>query len=424
MRERAIREGSVGLLILLAIGLFAGLVLWLKGLTPGRQSYRVKFVFENTLGMQEGTAVTFRGVRVGRVLSIRPESNQVTVTVEIIQPDLKIPSDSRIEVNQSGLIGDTTLDITPVRSLSAPELALTPFRPDCQSQVIICDGDQLSGQVGASFGSLIQSTQGLASAFADPSIMGGIKTTLSNATQLTENGKLLTQGLTSLSQQVQADIGPLLASANRTSEKIGNAATAFELTGTAVNSLIAANRSNLISSLEHVNRSTANLEVIMATLAPAIQNSQFLDNLDALSADATVAMADIRAITSTVNTPANLVTLQQTLDSARTVFQGAHKVLADVDELTGDPQLRRHIRDLINGLSTLVSATQQLEQEGQLAQTLTLPQGAVIDRITLTPEVLPRSPGPDLSGSQPLLITHNGQPYSLTVHPKPSRRSP
>jgi hypothetical protein len=79
---------------------------------------------------------------------------------------------------------------------------------------------------------------------------------------------------------------------------------------------------------------------------------------------------------------------------------------------------------LINGLSTLVSATQQLEQEGQLAQTLTLPQGAVIDRITLTPEVLPRSPGPDLSGSQPLLITHNGQPYSLTVHPKPSRRSP
>jgi phospholipid/cholesterol/gamma-HCH transport system substrate-binding protein len=414
MRERAIREGSVGLLILLAIGLFAGLVLWLKGLTPGRQSYRVKFVFENTLGMQEGTAVTFRGVRVGRVLSIRPESNQVTVTVEIIQPDLKIPSDSRIEVNQSGLIGDTTLDITPVRSLSAPELALTPFRPDCQSQVIICDGDQLSGQVGASFGSLIQSTQGLASAFADPSIMGGIKTTLSNATQLTENGKLLTQ----------ADIGPLLASANRTSEKIGNAATAFELTGTEVNSLIAANRSNLISSLEHVNRSTANLEVIMATLAPAIQNSQFLDNLDALSADATVAMADIRAITSTVNTPANLVTLQQTLDSARTVFQGAHKVLADVDELTGDPQLRRHIRDLINGLSTLVSATQQLEQEGQLAQTLTLPQGAVIDRITLTPEVLPRSPGPDLSGSQPLLITHNGQPYSLTVHPKPSRRSP
>jgi phospholipid/cholesterol/gamma-HCH transport system substrate-binding protein len=290
--------------------------------------------------------------------------------------------------------------------------------------VIICDGDQLSGQVGASFGSLIQSTQGLASAFADPSIMGGIKTTLSNATQLTENGKLLTQGLTSLSQQVQADIGPLLASANRTSEKIGNAATAFELTGTEVNSLIAANRSNLISSLEHVNRSTANLEVIMATLAPAIQNSQFLDNLDALSADATVAMADIRAITSTVNTPANLVTLQQTLDSARTVFQGAHKVLADVDELTGDPQLRRHIRDLINGLSTLVSATQQLEQEGQLAQTLTLPQGAVIDRITLTPEVLPRSPGPDLSGSQPLLITHNGQPYSLTVHPKPSRRSP
>jgi len=424
MRERAIREGSVGLLILLAIGLFAGLVLWLKGLTPGRQSYRVKFVFENTLGMQEGTAVTFRGVRVGRVLGIKPESNQVTVTVEITQPDLKIPSDAKIEVNQSGLIGDTTLDITPVRSLTPTELALTPFQPGCQSQVIICDGDQLAGQVGANFGSLIQSTQGLASAFADPSIMGGIKTTLNNATQLTENGKLLTEGLTSLSQQIQADIGPLLASANRTSEKIGNAASAFELTGTEVNSLIRTNRSNIISTLEQINRSTANLEVIMTTLAPAIQNSQFLDNLDTLSADATVAMADIRAITSTVNTPANLVTLQQTLDSARTVFQGAHKVLADVDELTGDPQLRRHIRDLITGRSTLVSATQPLEQEGELAQALTLPQGAPIDRITLTPEVPPRPPGPVSGGGQPLLITHHGQPYYLTVHPNPSRPGP
>jgi phospholipid/cholesterol/gamma-HCH transport system substrate-binding protein len=46
------------------------------------------------------------------------------------------------------------------------------------------------------------------------------------------------------------------------------------------------------------------------------------------------------------------------------------KITSDLDELTGDPQLRQNLRLLINGLSGLVSSTQQLEQQTQLAYTL------------------------------------------------------
>ncbi|MFZ4638822.1 MAG: MlaD family protein [Nodosilinea sp.] len=429
MRERAIREGSVGLLIVLSIGLFAGLVLWLKGLTLGRQSYRVNFIFDNTLGMQEGTMVRFRGVRVGRVLAINPGANQVTVVVEITQPDLKIPSDSSIQVNQAGLIGDTTLEITPVRSLTNQELALSPFKPKCQSQVIICDGDQLNGEVGANFRSLIRSTQGLVNTLRDPEIINSLKATLGNASQLTANGKLLTKELTVLSQRLQGNLHPLFTSANRAVNNIGNAAAQFELTGSAVNQLIALNRSNLIGTLDHLNQSSADLRTIMATLSPAVQNSQFLHNLDTLSANASAAMADIRAITSAANTPENLVTLQQTLDSARNVFQSAHKVLADVDELTGDPQLRERVRRLINGLSSLVSVSQQLEAESQVAQTLTLPNAAPIARITLTPTEpnpgdspnpktrSPVSTQPAPGQASPGLIIYKGQPYRVSAYP-------
>ena len=79
---------------------------------------------------------------------------------------------------------------------------------------------------------------------------------------------------------------------------------------------------------------------------------------------------------------------------------------------------------MINGLSTLMSATQQLEQEGQLAQALTLPQGAPIDRITLTPEVLSRFPDPGPEDGQPSVITQNRQPYYLTAPPKSSSPRP
>lgn len=427
MRERSIREGSVGLLILIAVALFGGLVLWLRGFDPRRQSYRATFVFEDTLGMQEGTAVRFRGVRVGRVVAIQPESNQVNVMVEITQPDLQIPNDSRIFVNQSGLIGETTVDITPLRSLSGEELALTPFRPDCNSQAIICDGDRLAGEVGASYESLIRSAETLATAFADPELLGSLKQTLQNAAVFTENATVLTQELTGLSRQVQQDLGPLMASANRATDNLGVAASQagdtantisgvaaqFEITGTELNQLIASNRSSLVSTLGNLNRSTAQLETIMATLSPAIQDSQLIANLDRLSADATVAMADIRAITTAANTPENLVMLQQTLDSARNVFQSAHKVLADVDDLTGDPALRNNIRNLINGLSDLVSFTNELERDSRLAQALTLPQGASIGRVMLTPTDPPSAqPNPQPDGNA-LLITHNGQYYRL-----------
>ncbi|NJL45477.1 MAG: MCE family protein [Leptolyngbyaceae cyanobacterium SM2_3_12] len=420
MRARAIREGSVGLLILIAVGLFGGLVLWLRGLNPRQSNYRATFVFENTLGMQEGGRCSLSGGAGGASSGHYPFGERVMVAVDIASADLRIPSDALIQANQSGLIGETTIDITPVEPLLASGIALSPVGPDCNSEIIICNGDQLRGEVGASFESLIRSAEELASAFADPEIVNDLKTTLKTATVLTENFNELTQELTTLSQQVQAEVDPFVTSANRATANIADAAAQFEVTGSEVNSLIANNRSSIVSTLENLNRSSADLEIITATLAPAIQDSDLIQNLDQLSANATLAIADIQAITSTVNTPENLVILQQTLDSARIVFQSAQKVLADVDDLTGDPVLRQNIRNLINGLTTLLSLTNQLEQDSRLAETLTLPSGQPLERITLTPVPLALARQEHQgANSAPLVVSPNGQYYRVHAHPLP-----
>ncbi|MBD2106945.1 MlaD family protein [Nodosilinea sp. FACHB-13] len=414
MRARAIREGSVGLLILIAVGLFGGLVLWLRGLNPGRQTYRATIVFDNTLGMQEGTSVRYRGVPVGQVLSIVPTANAVDVAVEIGSSDLRIPRDAVIMVNQSGLIGDTTIDITPQRLLSDQELAVKPAEDGCQGQTIICDGDRLDGQVGASYDSLIRSAEGLANAFADPELIADLKTTLDNATTLTESASLLSTELIVLSRQLQTDLRPLMASANRATNNVSSAAAQFEITGTELNRLVVTNRGTLVNTLTNLDRSATQIQSITTTLGPAFQEGQFIANLERLSADAAVAAADIRSITGTFNSAENLVMLQQTLDSARSVFQSAHKVMADVDELTGDPVLRRNLRDLINGLNGLVSLTNQLEQASQVAGSLTPVAGAQVERVTFTP--LPAPPLAAGAGPAPVTITHQGQTYRLDVH--------
>lgn len=429
MRARAIREGSVGLLILIAVGLFGGLVLWLRGLNPGSRSYRTTFVFPNTLGMQEGTNVRYRGVPVGQVLRVTPSANAVDVAVEITDSNLRIPRDASILVNQSGLIGDTTIDITPDRPLTSAELALSPTADDCPGSAIICDGDRLDGGVGASYESLILSAERLANTFSDPQIVSDLKVTLNNATTLTETANQLSIELIGLSRQLQTDLGPLMASANRATDNVGNAAAQFEVTGTEINRLVATNRGTLVNTLASINRTTADLEAITSTLRPAIQDSDLLVNLDRLSASAAAAAADISSITGTFNSPENLIMLQQTLDSARSVFQSAHKVIADVDELTGDPTVRRNLRDLINGLSGLVSLTNQLQQAGQVAQVLTPAAGQQLERVTFTPVPSAPAAGPQTDGAQdpiaqapkaaagvaPVTITHQGQTYQLSV---------
>lgn len=414
MRARAIREGSVGLLILIAVGLFGGLVLWLRGLNPGRQTYQATIVFDNTLGMQDGTSVRYRGVPVGQVLSIVPTANAVDVAVEIGSSELLIPRDAVIMVNQSGLIGDTTIDITPQRLLSEQELAVDPKGESCLGQTVICDGDRLSGEVGASYESLLLSAERLANAFADPELIADLKVTLNNATTLTESANLLSTELIILSRQLQTDLRPLMASANRATDNVSSAAAQFEITGTELNRLVVTNRGTLVNTLSNLDRSATQIQSITNTLGPTFQEGQFIANLERLSADAAVAAADIRSITSTFNSAENLVILQQTLDSARNVFQSAHKVLADVDELTGDPVLRRNLRDLINGLNSLVSLTNELEQASQVAGSLAPAAGAQVERVTFTP--IPAPPPPTGAGPTPVTVTHQGQTYRLDVH--------
>lgn len=60
-----------------------------------------------------------RGVPVGGVLSVAPSLERVDVLVEIKDSTTVIPRNSIIEANQSGLIAEPLIDITP--QLPIPE---------------------------------------------------------------------------------------------------------------------------------------------------------------------------------------------------------------------------------------------------------------------------------------------------------------
>lgn len=390
MRSRTIREGSVGLLILLGIGLFGGLVLWLRGFNPANRPYTLIAEFDDTMGVQIGTPVMYRGVPVGRVMSITPQSNAVEVGLEITARELRIPNEVRVETVESGLIGEVSVEITPLVELSEAAEQVYPRDQACDSNAILCDGDRLQGEIGPSYEALLRSTTSLMELYSDPEVLDNLKVVLENVSEATAQAGVLTQEATQLTQTVSNELPSILEAARTAAGAATGAALQvqstveqFSSTSNDINSLIGENRVVLVDTLGNLQATSLQLRNVVDTLGPTIQSGELIGSLETLLFNAAQASEDLGTITASLNTPTNLVLIQQTLESARDALSSAQKVMADVDELTGDPDLRRQVRELINGLGALVSSTDSLAQQTEIAEVLK-PLGTAINTANLS----------------------------------------
>ncbi len=401
MQSRTIKEGSVGLLILVGLGLFGTLAVWLKGIDFNRKPYVINVKFANANGIQEGASVRYRGFVVGKIKTISPEPNGVDTEIEIESSDLRIPKDIIIEANQSGLIGETSIDITPKTELPQSANSTSPMAEDCNRELIVCEGDELKGEIGISFDTLLRSTERLSKLYTNPEFFNNLNSTAKNASIAAAEIAKLSSELTLLSQAVRQEItnfstvaNSITVAAKETTKQIGESAakisrTAEQFTATAaeigeltsnVNGLVNENRGNIRRTIHNLEDSTGQLNNMLVSLGTTVETingtleaakiEELAQNLGIIAANTAAASANLRELSQNLNDPTNIVLLQETLDSARATFANAQKITADLDELTGSPEFRRNLLDLVNGLSNLVSSMDELEEEIQTAEAL------------------------------------------------------
>ena len=116
---------KVGVLTIIALSIFLFTVLWVKGRSFS-SAERIEVHFKDVNGMRPGSGVQMMGLRVGQVEEIIPvvenESSYVKMKFVITEPDIKIPKAAMLSIQQSGLIGEQFLEITPpkIRSVYIP----------------------------------------------------------------------------------------------------------------------------------------------------------------------------------------------------------------------------------------------------------------------------------------------------------------
>ncbi|XP_052211607.1 protein TRIGALACTOSYLDIACYLGLYCEROL 2, chloroplastic isoform X3 [Diospyros lotus] len=154
--RRSIWEGGVGLFLVSGTVLLALSLAWLRGfqLRSKFRKYLVVFDFAQACGICTGTPVRIRGVTVGNVIRVNPSLKSIEAVVKVEDDKIIIPRNSLIEVNQSGLLMETLIDITPRDPIPMPSAG--PLDPDCVKEgLIVCDRQIIKGYQGVSLDALV-----------------------------------------------------------------------------------------------------------------------------------------------------------------------------------------------------------------------------------------------------------------------------
>lgn len=107
---------KVGVLTLVALFILLFTILWVKGRSFSA-GQRIEVIFRDVNGMRPGSGVQLMGLRIGQVEEIIPvingDNSFVKLRFVITEPDIVIPKASVFSIQQSGLIGEQFLEITP-----------------------------------------------------------------------------------------------------------------------------------------------------------------------------------------------------------------------------------------------------------------------------------------------------------------------
>lgn len=109
------RDFLIGSFFLIAIVLFVGGVLWIKGKDPLGKERVICARFSDASGIEPGIYVYLRGVKVGEVkrVKIAPDGVMVEFTV---RKDIFLPEDTKVEAKSSGFFEGRILSLIPGRS--------------------------------------------------------------------------------------------------------------------------------------------------------------------------------------------------------------------------------------------------------------------------------------------------------------------
>ena len=144
--RRSLKDSIVGFSLLGGILIFTFFSFWIRGIKLSSKNWYLFAEFDNASGLSKKSPVTYRGILVGSVEDIVFTNESIKAKIVLNNPDIILskPAFARVVTN-SFLGGDVQVALeTSERTI--PKNTAKPTSEKCNSKLIICQKDTITGK--------------------------------------------------------------------------------------------------------------------------------------------------------------------------------------------------------------------------------------------------------------------------------------
>jgi phospholipid/cholesterol/gamma-HCH transport system substrate-binding protein len=240
------REVRVGIFVLIGIVMFLTAIFTLTDVGTFRGRYYATTVVPDAGGMRRGDPVQMRGVNIGRVTAFRMIPDGVSVRMELYN-EYPIPSDSRVLIRSSGLLGGMVVEVVPGTSSERAR-----------------EGVALPGQVDGGFMEAAAGVGTRADTVLDRMSLLLSQRTIGAVGESAVEMQALLAELSALAVQQRQDLATLTGSLGRSAAGLERALAGPELERSVSN--LDALTARLDRASESLDRATGSLETVMTRM--------------------------------------------------------------------------------------------------------------------------------------------------------------
>ena len=144
--RRSLRDSIVGFSLLGGLLIFTLFSFWLRGIKLSSKNWYLFAEFSNASGLSKKSPVTYRGIFVGSVEDIIFTNESIKAKIVLNNPDIILPKPAFAKVvTNSFLGGDVQIALEADKKI-IPKGVEKASSKKCDSQLIVCQGDIISGK--------------------------------------------------------------------------------------------------------------------------------------------------------------------------------------------------------------------------------------------------------------------------------------
>ena len=144
--RRSLRDSIVGFSLLGGILIFTFFSFWLRGVKLSSKNWYLFAEFNNASGLSKKSPVTYRGILVGSIEDIIFTNASIKAKIVLNNPEIILPKPAFARVVTNSFLGGDVQVALETSEKTIPKNTAKAISEECDSKLIICQGDTITGK--------------------------------------------------------------------------------------------------------------------------------------------------------------------------------------------------------------------------------------------------------------------------------------